>query len=174
MTFTFDTPEEFEAVRLAAHDGILYWKKIRQMCQGKINMNVDGGPTQYTEGYCIDQMISHAKVLDAIEKSPRPVYNEDDYESTDYPMADGDTYESCIVSKVFKLIDSEVYKTWLADSQYVFDDCVQYWNEAAMEWRGTGSGTFYDKSHAIQRMRAMGQMCDHCVRFRVTAAVVTA
>ena len=44
---------------------------------------------------------------------------------------------------------------------------IQYWNESSMEWRGTGSGTFYDKSHGLHRMRSMSEMCDHCVRFRV-------
>jgi len=48
---------------------------------------------------------------------------------------------------------------------------IQYWNEGSMEWKGTGSGTFYDKSLAIQRMRGMADMCDHCVRFRVADAV---
>ena len=51
---------------------------------------------------------------------------------------------------------------------------IQYWHESSMTWRGTGSGTFYDKSHAIQRMRAMSEMTDFSVRFRVTAQVVTA
>ena len=44
---------------------------------------------------------------------------------------------------------------------------IQYWHETAMEWRGTGSGSFSDKSHARQRMHKLAEMCDHCVRFRV-------
>ena len=44
---------------------------------------------------------------------------------------------------------------------------IQYWNERDMEWKGTGSGTIYDLSHAKQRMRALAQQCDYCVRFRV-------
>ena len=46
---------------------------------------------------------------------------------------------------------------------------IQYWNERDAEWRGTGSGTIYDKSLALSRMRAMADQCDHCVRFRVEA-----
>ena len=47
---------------------------------------------------------------------------------------------------------------------------IQYWNEGSFEWKGTGSGTFYDKSQAIARMRGMAAQCDYCVRFRVTEA----
>ena len=117
MKFVFDSPEEFEKVREAAHDGVLLWIKRRQMTQGKINMNVDGSETQYTEGYCIQNIISHAEVLDAIEKSPRPVYNEDDYEDTNYPIVDGDTYESHIVAKAFRLRNSEVYMQYIQDEE---------------------------------------------------------
>ena len=44
-----------------------------------------------------------------------------------------------------------------------------------MEWKGTGSGTFYDKSQARQHMRKLSEMCDYCVRFRIelTAAIPT-
>ena len=31
---------------------------------------------------------------------------------------------------------------------------VQYWNERAAEWRGTGAGTIFDRDAARQRMRA--------------------
>ena len=48
---------------------------------------------------------------------------------------------------------------------------IQYWNPAAAEWRGTGSGTIYDKSQAISRMRAMADQCDHSVRFRIESVV---
>ena len=44
---------------------------------------------------------------------------------------------------------------------------IQYWNERDAEWRGTGSGTIDDLKQARARMKALGQMCDHLVRFRV-------
>ena len=44
---------------------------------------------------------------------------------------------------------------------------VYYWNERDAEWRGTGSGSFYDLSHAKQRLRALAEQCDYCVRFKV-------
>ena len=47
---------------------------------------------------------------------------------------------------------------------------ISYWNEREAQWKGTGSGTFYDKSQAIARMRGMAAQCDYCVRFRVTEA----
>ena len=44
---------------------------------------------------------------------------------------------------------------------------IAYWNERDAQWKGTGSGSFADKSHARQRMRALAEQCDHCVRFRI-------
>ena len=44
---------------------------------------------------------------------------------------------------------------------------IQYFNERDAEWRGTGSGTIYDKDMARKRMRSMAEQCDHCVRFRI-------
>ena len=49
---------------------------------------------------------------------------------------------------------------------------IQFWHGQKAEWRSTGSGTFYDRSHAVQRMRALADQCDHCVRFRIAEAVV--
>ena len=100
MKIQFDTWEEYESMRLAVHDGILYWKKVRQMCQGKINMNADGGPTHHEEQYAVDMMIAHAKMLDTIEKSPHPEWNE---ETKEYELTTQD-YESNIVAKVMKLM----------------------------------------------------------------------
>ena len=48
---------------------------------------------------------------------------------------------------------------------------IQYWNEGSSEWRGTGSGTFYDKSHALQRLQIMSSMTDRSIRFRVAQSV---
>ena len=100
MKIQFETPEEFESLRLAAHDGILYWKKIRQMCQGKININVDGSETHYDEQYAVDMMISHAKVLREIELMPHPEWNE---KTGNYEMAI-DIEMSNLVEKTLKLI----------------------------------------------------------------------
>jgi len=44
---------------------------------------------------------------------------------------------------------------------------VQYWNEAEATWKGTGSGTFYDRDMARVKVRALSEMCDYCVRFRI-------
>ena len=44
---------------------------------------------------------------------------------------------------------------------------IQYWNERDAEWKGTGSGTIYDRDMARMRMRALADQCDHCVRFRI-------
>ena len=44
---------------------------------------------------------------------------------------------------------------------------IQYWNELDAEWRGTGSGIIADRDTARQRMSALAEQCDHCVRFRL-------
>ena len=44
---------------------------------------------------------------------------------------------------------------------------IEYWNGKDAEWKGTGSGTFYDMSMARARMRAMAEQCDYCVNFRI-------
>ena len=48
---------------------------------------------------------------------------------------------------------------------------IQYWNERDAQWKGTGSGTIYDIGTAKQRMRALSEQCDHCVRFRIEPSV---
>lgn len=44
---------------------------------------------------------------------------------------------------------------------------IEYYNETACEWRGTGSGRIYDKDAARQRMRALAEMTDYTVHFRL-------
>ena len=44
---------------------------------------------------------------------------------------------------------------------------IQYWNPAAAEWRGTGSGSIADPDTARQRMRALSEMCDYSCTFRI-------
>ena len=43
----------------------------------------------------------------------------------------------------------------------------QYWNERDAMWRSTGSGTFYDRDMARVKMRALSEMCDYSVSFRI-------
>ena len=44
---------------------------------------------------------------------------------------------------------------------------IQYWNPAAAEWRGTGSGSISDYDAARQRMRALAEQCNYCCNFRI-------
>lgn len=44
---------------------------------------------------------------------------------------------------------------------------IQYWNESAAEWRGTGAGSISDRETARQRMCGMAEMTDYMVRFRI-------
>ena len=44
---------------------------------------------------------------------------------------------------------------------------IQYWNQQDAEWKGTGSGTFYDRDMARVKVRALSEMTGHNVRFRV-------
>ena len=75
MKMVFETYDDYMEFWNTAHSGILYWKKVYQMTQGKINMNVDGGPTHYTEAEAIEKMAEAAKVLAKIEDSTRPEWN---------------------------------------------------------------------------------------------------
>ena len=97
MKFQFDTVEEFDRLWQSVHDSIIYWKKVRQMCQGKINMNVEGGPTHYDEQYCIDQMVDNARLLKEIEDSPHP-----EWSGTNYQMS-SPAINSSIVDKTLRL-----------------------------------------------------------------------
>lgn len=97
MNFQFNTVEEFDLLWQSVHDSIIYWKKVRQMCQGKINLNVDGSETHYDEKYCIDQMVSFAQLLKTIEDTPHPEWN-----GSSYSMS-SPTINSHIVTKTLKL-----------------------------------------------------------------------
>ena len=45
---------------------------------------------------------------------------------------------------------------------------IEYWHGLEKSWKPTGSGTFYDKSHARQRLRSLAQMTDFSVDFHIT------
>ena len=44
---------------------------------------------------------------------------------------------------------------------------IQYFNQRDAEWKATGSGTFYDRDMARVKMRALSEMCDYSVSFRI-------
>ena len=107
MKFEFDSYEEWEQVRSSAHDSIIFWKKQLQCVQGKVNMNVDGSPSHYSEEYCRENMKDCAYVLKAVEDAVHPdcVYNEDEHcwtISTTYVIKNGVDVYSCILHKVLK------------------------------------------------------------------------
>ena len=100
MKFIFDSVDDYDRLWASVHDSILYWKKVRQMCQGKINLNVDPNATNhYDERYAIDKMIENAIILRDIEDSPHPVWN-DDTNSYDTKAED---YYSSIILKTLRL-----------------------------------------------------------------------
>ena len=77
MKITFDSYDEYLTLHQSIHDSIIHWKKIYQMTQGLINMNVDGGPTHYTSQEAIDMMVTNALLLKSIEDAPHPDWTED-------------------------------------------------------------------------------------------------
>lgn len=104
MKFQFDTVEEYEVLWSAVHDGILFWKKVRQDAQGKICLQVDGKHTHYNEQYAIDMMVEHAQLLKEIEDTPHPEWNGYSYQMS------SPSYNSHIVQQVLKLaqgVDTE-------------------------------------------------------------------
>ena len=44
---------------------------------------------------------------------------------------------------------------------------ITYWNQLESTWKGTGSGTFYDRDMARVKVRALSEMTDYSVRFRI-------
>ena len=100
MKIIFDSNDEYEALRSAAHDACLYWLKVRQMCQGKINLNVDGCPTHFDEKYAIDMIVDAGRTLDTIEKSPHPEWDE----ATGEYVLVTEKYDSHMVVKCKKLV----------------------------------------------------------------------
>ena len=101
MKLTFDSYEEWLALREAAHDACLYWTKVRQMCQGKINLNVNGEPTHYDEAYAVSQMIKSANILNEIEHAPHPDYD-DECQPVAMVYPDPDDI-SCMVAKIKRI-----------------------------------------------------------------------
>ena len=98
MKFNFDTYDEYADLWQSVHDAIIYWKKVKQMAEGKINMNVDGSEPHYDVKYATDQMIRNATILKTIEDSPHPEWNGSEYE-----MNDGVEYYSNIIYKTLKI-----------------------------------------------------------------------
>ena len=98
MKFSFDTYEEYQDLWQSVHDSIIYWKKVKQMAEGKINLNVDGSETHYDVQYSVDQMIRNALILKSIEDSPHPEWN-----GTEYVMVEGTEYYSNIINKTLKI-----------------------------------------------------------------------
>ena len=61
---------------------------------------MDGSPSHYDPDYCLDMMISHTNVLEAIEQSPHPEYLGDSFTETHIVT---DVTPSALVTKVRKL-----------------------------------------------------------------------
>ena len=97
MKMVFDSYDEYQEFWNAAHSGILYWKKVLQMTQGKINMNVDGADTHYTEVEAVENMAEAAKVLMKVEDSTHPEWNGEKEE-----MVNGVTCYSAIITQALK------------------------------------------------------------------------
>ncbi len=101
MKFIFESVDDYDRLWGSVHDSILYWKKVRQMCQGKINLNVDpNAENHYDEKYAIDKMIENAQLLRDIECSPHPEWNDD---TNSYEIVTLDCPESSIILKTLRL-----------------------------------------------------------------------
>ena len=103
MKYYFASSEEYDILWDAIHSAILYWKKVRQDCQGKICLQVDGSETHYSEKYAIDMIIQNAKILQDIENSPHPIWNED---KNCYEVG-VESYGSVIIDKALRLANPE-------------------------------------------------------------------
>jgi len=43
---------------------------------------------------------------------------------------------------------------------------IQYWHETQAQWRGCGERPCPDRTVTLDRMRALREQCNGCVRFR--------
>ena len=101
MKYIFESYEDYDKLWQSVHDSIIYWRKVRQNCQGKINLQVDGGATHYSEKYAIDMIIQNALILKDIEDSPHPEWND---KTNTYDIVNGVDYNSIIITKALKLV----------------------------------------------------------------------
>ena len=99
MKITFDTQVEYDQAWDAAHSGILYWKKMKQACQGKIQfyVSVDDTPP-YSIEECEEFMKEAARLLKAIEDSMYP----DEERGLIRGVDTNDGYYSGIIYKTLK------------------------------------------------------------------------
>lgn len=95
MKFEFDTAEEFDQVRQAIHDSILYWKKVKQDAQGKICMQCNGEQTHYSVEYAEEQMSSYLSLLVVVDATPHLEWDGEKYVMTE---EDPEYYSSMIES----------------------------------------------------------------------------
>ena len=100
MKIIFDNADEYDALHGAVHDAILYWTKVRQDAQGKICLQCDGSKTHYDEKYAVDQMVLYGCVLETLERTPHPEWN--DVTSVYELVTDEDG--SAMVNKIKKMI----------------------------------------------------------------------
>ena len=96
MKMVFDSYDEFLAMWNTVHSGILYWRKVKQATQGKIQFYViDTDITPYSIEECDDYIKEGCKNLMVVEDA---VYNE----AGDTARKDNDDNYSGIIYKFLK------------------------------------------------------------------------
>ena len=102
MTITFDSYSEYLTHHESAHDAILYWKKVLQDCEGKIQLYVTPADRHYTKEYAQQRIEECALVLKSIEDSIHPDY---DYDGNPI-LVNGVECYSAIIIKILGSLDA--------------------------------------------------------------------
>ena len=64
MRFKFDTKEEWDELFYMVRDSNILWRKRRMECQGKINLQEDGSPGQFTLEECEGRIVKGKSMED--------------------------------------------------------------------------------------------------------------
>ena len=71
MKIEFESKDEWDELFYAVRNSNILWRKRRMECQGKINLQEDGSPGQYTDWECEEGM-AVAKKLEYLLESLAP------------------------------------------------------------------------------------------------------
>ena len=72
MKIEFESHEEWDELFYAVRNSNILWRKRRMECQGKINLQEDGSPGQYTLEECEEGMAVAKKLEDLLESLAPP------------------------------------------------------------------------------------------------------
>ena len=121
MNLEFTTYNDFRNAWEVIHSSILYWKKVRQSVEGKIQFYVNEESNPYTISTCNAEMIRAAYMLMKVEDTPY-VEEEDGITRLTTGKQEYGSY-SIIINKILKLKDKDD-----EEDRYIYEAVAwDYW-----------------------------------------------